>query len=103
MVLRQRCVETGSAVAKYVYDYGLTDKDEISVDTLAGIKYLKLTIENGKVSKVRVNMGKPILKASEIPVKAEKEPVVAEAIEAGGRGMEDDLRIHGESSCSDLH
>ena len=54
-------------------------------DTLAGIKYLKLTIENGKVSKVRVNMGKPILKASEIPVKAEKEPVVAEAIEAGGR------------------
>ena len=69
-------------VAKYVYDYGLTDKDEISVDTLAGIKYLKLTIENGKVSKVRVNMGKPILKASEIPVKAEKEPVVAEAIEA---------------------
>ncbi len=41
---------------KYVYDYGLTDKDEISVDTLAGIKYLKLTIENGKVSKVRVNM-----------------------------------------------
>ena len=72
-------------VAKYVYDYGLTDKDEISVDTLAGIKYLKLTIENGKVSKVRVNMGKPILKASEIPVKAEKESVVAEAIEAGGR------------------
>ena len=72
-------------VGKYVYDYGLTDKDEISVDTLAGIKYLKLTIENGKVSKVRVNMGKPILKASEIPVKAEKEPVVAEAIEAGGR------------------
>ena len=53
-------------VAKYVYDYGLTDKNEISVDTLAGIKYLKLTIENGKVSKVRVNMGKPILKASEI-------------------------------------
>lgn len=52
---------------------------------IAGIKYLKLTIENGKVSKVRVNMGKPILKASEIPVKAEKEPVVAEAIEAGGR------------------
>ena len=37
-------------VAKYVYDYGLTDKDDISVDTLAGIKYLKLTIENGRVS-----------------------------------------------------
>ena len=38
-----------------------------------------------KCPRFRVNMGKPILKASEIPVKAEKEPVVAEAIEAGGR------------------
>ena len=36
-------------VAKYVYDYGLTDKTSISVETLAGIKYLDLTVEDGKV------------------------------------------------------
>lgn len=48
-------------VAKYVYDYGLTDKTEISVETLAGIKYLKLQVENGKVATVEVNMGAPIL------------------------------------------
>jgi diaminopimelate epimerase len=63
-------------VAKYVYDYGLTDKEEIAIETLAGIKYLKLTIENGKAVRIRVNMGRPILEAKEIPVVAEKSPVV---------------------------
>lgn len=72
-------------VAKYVYDYGLTDKEEISIETLAGIKYLKLTVENGKVSKVRVNMGEPILAPKQIPVLAENEPVVQEPIEVCGR------------------
>ncbi|HBN57020.1 MAG TPA: diaminopimelate epimerase [Lachnospiraceae bacterium] len=72
-------------VAKYVYDYGLTDKEEISVDTLSGIKYLKLTIENNKVAKVRVNMGAPVLAPKEIPVKADQEPVIQEPIEVCGR------------------
>ncbi len=61
-------------VGKYVYDYGLTDKEEISVETLAGIKYLKFRIERenatdrGKVSLVTVNMGAPILVPAEVPV-----------------------------------
>ena len=55
-------------VGKYVYDYALTDKKEISVETLAGIKYLKLNVENEKVSSVKVNMGAPILKPELIPV-----------------------------------
>ena len=44
-------------VAKYVYDRGLTDKTSLSIETLAGIKYIDLTVENGEVSLVRVNMG----------------------------------------------
>ena len=44
-------------VAKYVYDRGLTDKPHISIETLAGIKYLELTVEKGQVSQVRVDMG----------------------------------------------
>lgn len=72
-------------VAKYVYDYGLTDKEEISIETLAGIKYLKLTVENGKVSKVRVNMGEPILDPAKIPVAADAAPVVMEPIEVCGK------------------
>lgn len=75
-------------VAKYVYDYGLTEKEEISIETLAGIKYLKLTVVDGKVEKVRVNMGAPILKPVEIPVIADHEPVVKEPIEVCGKTWE---------------
>ena len=57
-------------VAKYVYDHGLTNKTEITVDTQAGIKTLQLTVCDGKVSKVRVDMGEPVLIPQEIPVKA---------------------------------
>lgn len=67
-------------VAKYVYDNGLTDKTEISVISGGAVKYLKLTVENGKVKKVRVNMGEPILKPSEIPVVGEGEKLVAAPI-----------------------
>lgn len=54
-------------IAKYVYDYGLTDKTTITIETKAGIKELKLTVEDGKVTWVRVDMGAPIMEASEIP------------------------------------
>lgn len=67
-------------VAKYVYDYGLTDKTKISVETLGGIKYLDLTVEDGKVVLVRVDMGEPILEADKIPVAAGKEKVIDEPI-----------------------
>lgn len=67
-------------VAKYVYDYGLTDKTKISVETLAGIKHLDLTVEDGKVVLVRVDMGEPILEADKIPVAAGKEKMIDEPI-----------------------
>ena len=72
-------------VAKYVYDHGLTDQTEISVESGAGIKYLKLTVEDGVVTLVRVDMGEPILTPAEIPVKADGDKVVDEPIEVGGR------------------
>ena len=72
-------------VGKYVYDYGLTDKDEITVETLAGIKYLKLIIEEGKVAQVRVNMGAPVLEAKKIPVISRQSPVVDMPIEINGK------------------
>lgn len=58
-------------VAKYVYDHGLTDKTRISVETLAGIKYLDLTVREGKVSLVKVDMGQPVLEPEKIPVRIE--------------------------------
>lgn len=68
-------------VAKYVYDYGLTDKTRISVETLGGIKHLDLAVEGGKVKLVRVNMGKPELNPHLIPVVPER-PVDRELIDA---------------------
>lgn len=72
-------------VGKYVYDYGLTDKTQITVDTLAGIKYLDLTVEDGKVSKIRVNMGEPILKPELVPVISPEDPAVDIPIEVKGK------------------
>ena len=72
-------------VAKYVYDYGLTDKTSISVETLAGIKYLDLTVEDGKVVLVKVDMGKPMLRPEEVPGVSEKEEVIDEPITVDGQ------------------
>ena len=70
-------------VGKYVYDYGLTDKTEISVETLAGIKYLKLILKDGKVDLVTVDMGEPELQADKIPVALRLDEVVDQPIQVG--------------------
>lgn len=67
-------------VGKYVYDYGLTDKNQLKIETLSGIKTLDLKVENGKVSLVTVDMGAPIFDAKEIPVISDKEILVDERI-----------------------
>lgn len=72
-------------VGKYVYDYGLTDKTDLSVETKSGIKYLKLTVENNKAVKIRVNMGRPERCAEKIPIVTAHEQVQEEEIEAAGR------------------
>jgi len=72
-------------VAKYVYDYGLTDKTQISVETLGGIKYLDLTVENGKVKLVKVDMGRPILEPAQIPIVAEGDTVIDAPILVDGK------------------
>ena len=72
-------------VAKYAYDYGIVDKTDIAVETKAGIKYLHLTLKDGKVSEVRVNMGAPILEAEKIPIVSEKEQVIDESLEVEGK------------------
>lgn len=72
-------------IAKYVYEYGLTDKDKISVETKSGIKYLDLTIENGKVVLVKVDMGAPVLCPEQIPVKIGKDSCIDQTLSVAGR------------------
>ncbi len=55
--ISEMCGNGIRCVGKYVRDKGLTDKDEISVETGAGIKYLKFFRENGETKLITVDMG----------------------------------------------
>ena len=82
----QMCGNGIRCVAKYVYDYGLTDQTSITIESFGQVKYLDLTLgKDGKVSTVRVNMGAPILTASEIPVVSENKQVIDEEITVDGQ------------------
>lgn len=83
------CGNATRCVAKYVYDNKMTEKTEISLETLSGIKYIKVfTDENGNACSARVNMGKPVLNGKDIPTKFDADPVVGETLVLGG-GLSD--------------
>lgn len=81
----QMCGNAIRCVGKYVYDRGLTNKTEVSVETLAGIKYLSLLVKNNKVETVKVNMGAPILKPALIPTTLDGDTVVARPVTIGDK------------------
>lgn len=72
----QMCGNGIRCVGKFVYDKGLTTKKEITIETLAGVKKLKLQLQEGKVQQVEVDMGEPILEAKDIPVISSNSPVI---------------------------
>ena len=72
-------------VARYVYDFGLTDQKEFSIVSAGKIKYMTLYEQDGQISAVRVNMGQPILEADQIPVRADHSPVINVPIEVQGQ------------------
>ncbi len=72
------CGNATRCVAKYVYDNKMTDKTEIALETLSGIKRIKITVKDGKAVAARVNMGAPILNGREIPTKFDGETVVSQ-------------------------
>ena len=72
-------------VGKLAYMLGLTHGESITVETLSGIKMLKLNIAGGKVQSVRVDMGSPALEREKIPVIYSKPRVVDAPLQAGGR------------------
>ncbi|GAA4654455.1 diaminopimelate epimerase [Anaerocolumna aminovalerica] len=84
----QMCGNGIRCVAKYVYDYGLTDRKNISIETGAGIKYLDLKVEEGRVTEVTVDMGTPIIVPELIPVVSDRERIVAMPITVGGISYE---------------
>lgn len=76
----QMCGNGIRCVAKYVYDHKITQKNPLTVETLAGVKTIQVFTENGRVSKARVNMGKPGLMRSEIPMLGNETEVIGEIL-----------------------
>lgn len=81
----QMCGNASRCVGKYVYDKGLTDKTEVTLETLSGIKILKLDASDGRVEYVTVDMGKAELKPRSIPIDADGDDFVSVPVEVDGR------------------
>lgn len=82
----EQCGNAIRCVAKYVYDHGLTTREEITIETIgAGVQKLQLTVSGGKVSSVRVDMGEPVLDGLSVPTTVDANPVVDHPVEVDGR------------------
>ena len=79
------CGNATRCIGKYMYDNGLIDKPEMTLETLSGIKLLKMVAEDGKIVRVTVDMGKAILKPSEIPTKFTGDLAVSVPLDVDGK------------------
>ncbi|WP_166238126.1 diaminopimelate epimerase [Paenibacillus turpanensis] len=97
----EQCGNAIRCVAKYVYDHNLVGgRNEISIETIgAGAQKVQLTVENGKAVAVRVDMGEPILKGTQVPTTIDKERVINEPIEVDGRTFEFTAVSMGNPHC----
>ena len=91
-------------VGKFLYDHGMVnikEKDEITIETLSGIKSLKAYTTDGEVKTLRVDMGKAILDPKLIPVDLSGDKVVDRRVTIGMQdyryaGLQNHLRINGQ-------
>ncbi len=81
----QMCGNGLRSVAKLVYDKGLTDKSEFSVETLGGIKKVFLELLDTQVVNIKANIGKPVFDREKIPVKSIGERMICEETEILGK------------------
>jgi len=86
-------------VAKYVYDHEIARKEQLSLETGAGILAVELEIERGEAKRVRVNMGEPILDAEKIPTTFQQSPVVNEILTIDGKQFEATCVSMGNPHC----
>lgn len=78
------CGNATRCIGKYVYDMGLTDKTNITLETNSGIKYLTLFVQDGKAESIKVDMGKAILKPADIPVKSKLDLFISQPVIVNG-------------------
>ena len=93
------CGNATRCIGKYVYEKGLTDKTEFTLETLGGIKVLKLNVSDGKVISVTVDMGKAILKPADIPVLLDGDCIVSKKTILAGKEHEITCVSMGNPHC----
>lgn len=81
----EMCGNAIRCVGKYVYDNGLFHGDTVRIETLAGLRVLRLAVVDGKVSAVTVDMGAPVLKPELVPVDACGDAFIDQPVEVLGR------------------
>lgn len=81
----EMCGNASRCVGKFVYDNGLTSKKEITLETLAGTKYITLLDGDAKSRKITVDMGEPILDPQFIPVNVDSKPVINYPLDIDGK------------------
>lgn len=79
------CGNAIRCVGKYLYDNGMVKKKDMTIETLSGIKKLRLYTKNGLVSSVRVDMGRAELKPENIPVNLEGKSIISRKVLIGGK------------------
>ena len=103
--MAEMCGNGLRCVAKYVYDHGIAAKDNLNIETGAGILAVELFAENGKVDGVKVDMGEPILTPATVPTKLlaadqnPESPVVALPLEIDGHQLEVTCVSMGNPHC----
>ncbi len=83
----EMCGNATRCIGKYVYERGLTEKTELTLETKGGLKRLWLEVENGKVSRVKVDMGTPELNPRNIPVDLPGEAVLRHRLQIMGQTL----------------
>lgn len=78
------CGNAIRCVGKYLYDHAMVQKEQMTIETLSGIKTLQILQKNGKADEIKVDMGKAEWSAPLIPVRTEKPEVVDEPVSIGG-------------------
>jgi diaminopimelate epimerase len=82
----EQCGNAIRCVAKYVYDHKWIDKEEVTIETIgAGAQKVQLNVEAGQVASVRVDMGEPILKGTQVPTTVDRDVVINHPIEVDGQ------------------
>lgn len=77
------CGNASRCIGKYVYEKGLTDKKEVTLETLSGVKNLRLTIAGGKVEEITVDMGMPSITEKELTIEAAGKAYTGSVISMG--------------------